>query len=67
MSRALGNMLLMMFGGHGSSREQDLRELPQEKMPVEEHSTVVPRKAKPKPVAPRLIGPLTVMHCHEGA
>jgi hypothetical protein len=65
MSRALGSVLLMMFGGHGGSREQDLRERPQEEIRVEENPAQAPRQAKPKPLAPRLSGPFTIQPYRE--
>ncbi|MGE4482504.1 hypothetical protein [Acidocella sp.] len=68
MSRALGSVLLRMFGGHGGSPEQDLRERPQqEELRVEESPAQAARKAKPKPLPSRLNGSLLMQPCHEGA
>jgi hypothetical protein len=63
MSRALGSVLLMMFGGHGGSREQDLRERPEQEMRMEEKPVPAPCKAKATPSHPRLIGPFTLQPC----
>ncbi|MBU6449850.1 MAG: hypothetical protein KGQ26_09530 [Rhodospirillales bacterium] len=53
MSRALGSVLLRMFGGHGGSPEQDLRERPeQEEMRLEEKPGQAARRAKPRPSSP---------------
>ncbi len=62
MSRSLGSVLLMMFGGHGGSREQDLRERPEQEMRVEEQAASVRRQAAP-PVHPRLFGPFAGKLC----
>lgn len=68
MSRALGSVLLMIFGGHGGSLDQDLRERPQqEEMRVEEKPAQAARKAKPKPLAPRPRGPFTFQPCQDCA
>ena len=64
MSRALGSVLLMMFGGHGGSREQDLRERPEQEIRVEEKPASAPCKAKAPPSHPRLTGPFMVKPCH---
>ncbi len=55
MSRALGYMLLMMFGGHGGSPEQDLRERPEEEMRVEHRSRHA--RHRPCPCIPALAAP----------
>lgn len=60
MSRALGSVLLMMFGGHGGSLEQDLRERPEQEMLAEEKPAssrglaipLNPRLARPFPGKP---------------
>ena len=63
MSRALGYMLLMMFGGHGGSPEQDLRERPEQEMRVEPPPAPPPHKAPAVPRHPRLGGPFTMKPC----
>ncbi len=56
MSRALGSVLLRMFGGHGSSKEQELRERPQqEETQGKKKPARAARRAKPNPLAQRLI------------
>ena len=68
MSRALGSVLLRMFGGHGGSPEQDLRERPQqEEMRAEEKPARAARRAKPKPAAPRLSGAFILQACQDCA
>lgn len=66
MSRALGSVLLLMFGGHGGSPEQDLRERPQqEEMQVEEKPAQAACKAAYRPLHPRLAGPFSGKLCRE--
>ncbi|MBU6419965.1 MAG: hypothetical protein KGQ79_09595 [Proteobacteria bacterium] len=52
MSRALGQMLLMMFAGFSGAPEQDLREQPEPQVGVEQRPGKTKREAKPSPSSP---------------